>query len=133
MAETCAGTTGLLDSPQGRIQQVIDLFHACMIDTRDAYELLNGHLDGAPPAGIYYEPPDEDDSLGQLADIHEDLLIVAAQAGLMVAANPLINLRRVIGKCRAVENPTEQLVDLLGHCECMIAAAGSGCDDPVNR
>jgi hypothetical protein len=57
--------TRLLDSPQGRIQQVIYLFHACIIDTRDAFELISGHLDGAPPSGTYYEPPpDEDEEEG---------------------------------------------------------------------
>jgi hypothetical protein len=55
----------LSDTPAGRIQQVIDLFHAYVIDTRDAFELINGHLDGAPPAGTYYEPPpDEDEEEG---------------------------------------------------------------------
>jgi hypothetical protein len=51
----------LANTPLGQLMQVEALFHACMIDTRGAFELLRGHLNGAPPAGTYYEPPDDDE------------------------------------------------------------------------
>jgi hypothetical protein len=56
-----------------------------------------------------------------LASCHEDLLVEAAQAGLVVAANALVNLGRLIGKCQAAYAPTPQLVDLWGHAASILA------------
>lgn len=60
-----------------------------------------------------------------LASAHENLLIEAGRAGVVVSANSLINLRRLLAKLDAAGELNEQLADLRGHAECIVQCYGA--------
>lgn len=49
------------ETPIGRLSQIDELLRARIIDTRDAWILMGGRPEDAPPAGIYPENQDDHD------------------------------------------------------------------------
>lgn len=69
--------SSLSDTPQGRLQQVIELLRLHIVDTREAHMLCGGSEETAPPAGTYVDLPDDDAcpccgrSVEELCEEHE--------------------------------------------------------------
>ena len=55
-----------------------------------------------------------------LAEMHEDLIVDAACADVVVCATPLVNLRRLRGKCIKSECTSQAMTDVLGMIDCLL-------------